>query len=297
MPAPRRAPAPAVIFLVSAPLAWLALAATTGAGARADSTFVSARAAGGVSGISDAAEPTWTLVADADLKTLSADKLAAGIGVERAGTRTNIRLRIKTGLGGSSVDGDVEDLAFADAIANPETGGFGAALHAEYRLSWIRCNDCTKDDRVIHTKFGVGLYADAAIARDQFKATREDMTVLSTRAAPIALAAGLVFRIEGKVPASLEITSKAIVLSLFAGGTARIMGGDLQEEERDELFGTRRARFWGGEIGASLQISNIVIEPHVLMLRGDDHVDHIDGLTGVQPELTIRYLLPWDILK
>jgi hypothetical protein len=124
---------------------------------------------------------------------------------------------------------------------------------------------------------------------------------------PMAMSVGLVYRLEGHMPKAVSLgDSNRLGMNVYGGFTARMISGlhdkdhDKQHAENDMnqlvgLDGSTARQFWGIEGGVSIQVGNVLIDPHVTYLPYflASPEGTVKGLTGLQLQINLTFALPW----
>jgi len=254
---------------------------------------------GSATGIPDTNAPEWSLLADASVSSLDFSQPTLSIGLERAMPTTLALVAFRKNAADNSVTATKGDPAFGRAVLAPALASFSIAGRYEWRPSaHIQCpDDCRAPGRKVTTKKSKGFYvtAEASYAKlVDSSAMRPDGSAVSGYFSPLALAAGVIYRLEGQMPYGAKLGTTKLGLAGFVGGTGRVISGDLDSADRAAIFGTSRRYYGGLEAGAMLQIGNVLIDPRVIALTNCH--DRIPGLTGLQLQITLSFQLPWTVL-
>lgn len=247
--------------------------------------------------VSTTADPQWVLLADANVTSLDTTSPTASFGVERGTPFTLARVRLRKNLDSSTVEADAGDRAFARRVLAPSVGDFSLSAHGEWRpIAWIRCDKCDQPDAAIRSKYSIGGYAGVDVGETLFSAKQMDGSTLSTHAVPFSWSGGAVARLEGTMPGDANVLgSKVIVFAPYVGYSGRMLGGDLGSEERLGTIGVDSKYLHGVEAGIGLQLGNILFDPKLTFLSNGKDPD-IHGLTGLQFQIGITFVLPWTVV-
>jgi hypothetical protein len=255
-----------------------------------------------VSGLSDSNAPQWSLLADAAVTSLDFSQPTLSLGLERATPKTLAMVAFRKNAADNSVSGAAGDPAFGRTVLAPALASFSIATHIEWRLrAYIQCNtDCRLPVgiRQINTKKSAGLYfsGQAAYAKlIETGGTRPDGSAVSGYFSPLAVSVGGIYRLEGEMPDGAKLGTRKLGLAGYAGVTARVISGDLDGADRMSIFGTAKRYYGGVEAGAMVQIGNVLVDPKIIALTNNR--DRIPGLTGLQLQISLSFLLPWTVLS
>ena len=86
-----------------------------------------------------------------------------------------------------------------------------------------------------------------------------------------------------------------LMLSPYVGYSFRMLGGDLGATDRMRTIGAETKYLSGAEVGLSVQFGNIVFDPKLTFLSNGPDPD-LDGLTGLQFQIHVSFVLPWTVL-
>lgn len=252
-----------------------------------------------VTGLTDSSAPEWSLLADAAVTSIDFSKPTLSLGLERATPWWLAMVAFKKNAADNSVNGTRGDPAFGRAVLSPALANFSVAAHLEWRpWAYLQCNtDCRSPQREINTKGSKGFYAsvEASYAKlTDTSAMRPDGSAVSGYFSPLAVSAGFVYRLEGAMPEGFKLGTRKLGLTGYAGLAARVISGDLGNADRTTIFGTADRYYAGFELGATVQLGNVLVDPRVVGLTNDR--SHIPGLTGLQVQVNLSFVLPWSVL-
>jgi len=249
---------------------------------------------GGILGLSRSDEPEWALVADASVTSIDFSKPTVSLGLERATPYQLAFVAVRKNTADNAITANERDRAFGQGVLAPSLANFSFLTHYEWRpWAYIRCSDdCRRPGAIVNTKKSKGGYA--TVEASYAKLTASNGTKASDYFAPVAASAGFIYRLEGRMPDEVKLPTGRLGLAGYAGLTGRAIAGDLDEAGRRAIFGTSRRYYWGAEAGATIQIGNVMIDPRLTFLTNGD--DRVAGLTGIQLQINLSFLLPWAVL-
>lgn len=249
---------------------------------------------GAITGLSRSTEPEWSLVGDASITSIDFSKPSVSLGLERATPFGLVFVAVRKNATDNSITANQRDRAFGQGVLAPSLANFSVLAHYEWRpSSYIRCSlSCERKDAIVNTKKSKGGYA--TVEASYAKLTASNGSMVSDYFAPVAGSAGFIYRMEGRIPDSVKLATGRLGLAGYAGLAGRVIAGDLDEAGRTAIFGTSRRYYWGAEAGATMQIGNAMIDPRITFLTNGH--DRVAGLTGIQLQINLSFLLPWTVL-
>jgi hypothetical protein len=127
----------------------------------------------------------------------------------------------------------------------------------------------------------------------EIRIAETDANMQSGALVPAAFSIGAMRRLEGHMPTGKNLGSDRLGINVYGGATARALSGMSDTDLGDMIRSTSRF-FAGFEGGASVQVGNVLIDPHVTYLWPmSGNGKHVDGLTGAQVQIRLTFVLPW----
>lgn len=249
----------------------------------------------GVAGLSLTSGPTWTLVGDAqassDPRASSIDfsKPSLSLGLEYASPWTLAQVVVRKSTADDSITGAQHDPAFGRAALSPSQANLGMLVHYE-RGHALRCQPSCDSNEIIvaSTLRGYGTFEISEI-----KLTETSPQMSSGVLTPVAFSVGGIYRLEGRMPTGKQFGSDRLGINLYTGFTARALSG-MHDGDRSGILGSTSRWYFGIEGGVSLQIGNVLIDPHVTYLPpAFGGGKSVAGLTGALVQIRMTFVLPW----
>ena len=256
----------------------------------------------GIAGISSN-EDRWTLVGDVQTTSVDLTKPSFSLGLEYAAYRSLSRVVIRK-ANVDSLTGDSTMPTVGNAILSPSQANFSFLAHGEWWPYPARCDpNCSSNNLVVLSTWRA--YGAFELSRVQVSETGAPTSAGSM--SPMAMSVGLVYRLEGHMPKAVSLgDSNRLGMNVYGGFTARMISGlhdkdhDKQHAENDMnqlvgLDGSTARQFWGIEGGVSIQVGNVLIDPHVTYLPYflASPEGTVKGLTGLQLQINLTFALPW----
>lgn len=247
-------------------------------------------ATSGLSGLTTSPEPTWAFISDANVSSIDTSKLAVGFGLERATpfTLSHVILKVQTD---QKIEAAVRSVDIGRVVLAPGLADYSFSVREEYRpWAWMYgCKDTQTKKNRIYTKISHGFYGALEIARVDVAATKSDGSMITGPIYPMALGAGYMARIEGQLPDSFNIGGNQAVFAPYVGAAYRVVGDDLGNANRSQLFGTGDRYLIGFEAGIVLQLGNFLFEPKGTALT--NFSERVYGASGLKFQATLSYVL------
>lgn len=256
-----------------------------------------------------ASSTAWTLIADAKLQSVGLNDSTSsfGLGARYHTFNSELSLLVRKGVADSVVSRP-RDHAFGAFVLSPETAKLGLSFRwdAFWNSGWKcvstkpdtpRGKACEDPDHSIeHTARWGGFVSvnagQVSISTNTSSLPGTDMIEGATLVSA-AITLGLSFRYEDDFV--LQGIHRPFVLGLWLGPTSRIVGGDLSQDQRKQLFGSSALSFWGVEAGGLVRLGTADLIAKLSWI-GLDKSDSVAGLERLQIVPSVQFSLPLDIL-
>lgn len=258
----------------------------------------------GESGVSSKRQ--WDLLGSTAVSTLDPSKPQVALGIQYVSPWTLFRVFLRKDVSSNEVSGAPGDRTFGEATLNPALANIGGTVRVEGGVNpWVLCNggECQKDARGNYTgvvaRTGFRGYGELSVSRAAFvlKGAGPNGTDRSISGVPLAASAGVMFRLEGVMPGTAKFGNNILLAAPYLGLGLRALGGDFGDNERIAVLGTNASIFAGPELGVLGQFGYLLFDLRTSILGPTNDIhQRVNGLTGVQLQLTSTFILPWNVL-
>lgn len=241
----------------------------------------------------------WTIAADTALQAVNGSDLSTsiGLGLQYQSNRTEYTLIVRKGTSDTLADPSNKS-QFGQFILAPAFSKVGASLRIQlYGGAMAACiPDCNAKNKVLvpnAKRFGLFVSADVG-NMDMELHSEVGETIVDDSVTALSATAAAAWRLDDAV--SIGDVSKPLALMLFIGPTARILGGSINDRQREALFNNDATAYFGIEGGGMVRFANFDLFAKASWLGPERDGGAVPGLSRLQFVPSVTFQLPFDII-